>query len=148
MIYCNTVRLPADVIWIVLWFTTIQYGYQLKLTVVYYIIYYNTVWLPADVNCCIQWYTTIQYGYQPALSILCYDILQYSTATSRRYLQYTMIYCNKVRLPANVICIVLWYTTTIQCGYQSNFTCGILRYTTVKNGYQPTLTALYDDLLQ
>ncbi len=103
--YCTTIRprLPAEVIYSILQYTTIHHGYQPKLSTVYYSIlqyttatsrsylqyttvYYNTPRLPAEVIYSILQYTTIHHGYQPKLSIVYYSILQYTTATSRSYL--------------------------------------------------------------
>ncbi len=82
-VYYNTSRLPAEVIYSILHYTTIHHGYQPKLSTVYYSI------------------LTIHHGYrQLKLSTVYYSILQYTTATSGSYLQYTTVYYNTPRLPA------------------------------------------------
>ena len=147
--YC--IRLPAGVI-SGIYYNILHYSTATSRRCLwwYTMIYYNTVRPPAGVICGgILWYTTIQYNYQPmlsavymlwyttmddhqqALSVVHYDILHYITATSRCHLHCTMIYYNTVRLPAKTLPVYskLWHT--------------IIWY-----GYQPTLSVVYNDILQ
>ena len=64
--YYNTSRLPAEVIYSILQYTTIHHGYQPKLSIVYYsILQYTTA---TEVIYSILQYTTVYYS-----------ILQYTT---------------------------------------------------------------------
>ncbi len=74
------------------------------------------------------------------------SLLQYTTITprlpagSRSYLQYTTVYYNTPRLPAEVIYSILHilqYTTATSRSYLR------LQYTTIHHGYQPKLSIVY-----
>ena len=114
--YCTTIRprLPAEVIYSILQYTTIHHGYQPKLSTVYYsILQYTTATSRSYLQySIILQYTTIHHGYQPKLSIVYYSI-----------------YYNTPRLPAEVI-------------------YSILQYTTIHHGYQPKLSIVYYSILQ